>query len=241
MALRMRKKTAIAGMLVLAVGLAVILHPALLAWIGRRLIAEDSKQKSDVAVVLNTGVEIYPRLMAAAALYRQGWVDGVCINGNRKSDTLRRLEALGLQPCCPWFENHLRILSLLGVPRSAVRIVDAPNAYDTISEAEAAGQHLLASGVKRILLVTSKYHTRRAGFIWKRRFGKKMGVRTVAAPDDPFDADHWWRDGRQIRWVLAEYGAWVYYGWRVLGEGKAAGVRTPSARQGGVDGPRPKA
>ncbi len=38
----------------------------------------------------------------------------------------------------------------------------------------------------------------------------------VSAQTDPYDPDHWWKDGRQIRWVLAEYGGWVYYWWQTM-------------------------
>jgi len=34
---------------------------------------------------------------------------------------------------------------------------------------------------------------------------------------DPYDPGSWWRNGRQIRWVMAEYGAWIYYWWKTLG------------------------
>ena len=33
----------------------------------------------------------------------------------------------------------------------------------------------------------------------------------VPAEEDPFKPDGWWHDGRQIRQVLSEYGAWLYF------------------------------
>ena len=44
----------------------------------------------------------------------------------------------------------------------------------------------------------------------------KLKVISVSAKTDPFDPDSWWRKGRQIRWVLAEYGAWIFYYWQEL-------------------------
>ena len=35
---------------------------------------------------------------------------------------------------------------------------------------------------------------------------------------DIYNPQGWWREGKQIRWVLAEYGAWIYYYWKVLKE-----------------------
>jgi uncharacterized SAM-binding protein YcdF (DUF218 family) len=221
-----KKKYIILGLVGL-LGLIVLFHPVWLSLAGRFPVLDEPRKKSDLAVVLNTGVEIYPRLMAAAELYRQEWVGGVAVNGNRKSDTLREMERMGLRPCCPWYEDHLRILALLGVPRTRVVVIAAEDAYDTVSEAERVGRRLLATGTKSILLVTSKYHTRRAGFIWKRLYGDRLAIRVVAAKNDPFTTEGWWRDGRQIRWLLAEYGAWGFYWWkRLLHGGSRPGGQT---------------
>jgi hypothetical protein len=36
----------------------------------------------------------------------------------------------------------------------------------------------------------------------------------VSAKTDPYDPGGWWKDGRQIRWLMTEYGAWIYYYWK---------------------------
>lgn len=186
----------------------------MLEMIGRFVIQDETPVASDAVVVLYTGSEYYPRLLQAAKLYRQGLAAKVVINGNRQTETLRRLETQGFQPCCDWQENYVRILSLYGVPAEDIITIGAEDVYDTISEAAAVGPHLIESGLRSILITTSKFHTRRAGHIWKRMFVSDLSIRMVAAEDDPFDPRIWWRDGRQIRWVLAEYGAWFYYGWK---------------------------
>lgn len=207
-------RTAVA-LLAVALIMVIALNSLWLGALGRFLVHEDDLAKSDAVVVLNTGVEIYPRLMQAAEIYRGGWAQQVVVNGNRKSDELRKLENMGFEPGCPWYENHFRILSLLGVPRQRIRAISAENAYDTISEAVAVGEKLADSGIRSVLIVTSKYHSRRAGYIWKRLFGERLSVRMVAAQSDPFAAGGWWKEGRQIRWVLAEYGAWPFGMWKL--------------------------
>lgn len=172
--------------------------------------------RADAAVVLYTGVEYYPRLMEAARRYTDGLVKSIVVNGNRKSDILRRLEKKGFVPCCHWAEDTIRILGLFGVPRDRIITVSAEDAFDTISEAEAVGKELLQSGIRSILLTTSKSHTRRARHIWNRLYGDRLSITAVSARTDLYDPDGWWRDGRQVRWVLAEYGAWVYYWWMTM-------------------------
>jgi uncharacterized SAM-binding protein YcdF (DUF218 family) len=203
------------GLLFLGLLLYVVRVPAMTS-IGEWIVRDEPAVKSDAAVVLNTGVEFYPRLIQAADLYRKGLVNTVVINGNRKTREMRQLERKGFLPCCPWYENAIRILLLLGVPRDRVITVDAEDACDTISEAAAVGKKIIARGIETVIIVTSKYHTRRAGFIWKRLYQGRLTVRTVAAETDPYSPEGWWKSGRQTRWVMAEYGAWVYYYWKKL-------------------------
>ncbi|MEW6673297.1 MAG: YdcF family protein [Thermodesulfobacteriota bacterium] len=205
-----------AVVILVAAGAVYLFSAPVLTAIGGFIVVDDVPVRSDAIVVLNSGVEYYPRLIEAASLYKRGFAQTIVINGNRKSDVLRELEGKGFEACCPWHENSVRILSLFGVPRSHVVNISLEDAYDTISEAKVLGKDLLSRGFKQIIITTSKYHTRRAGFIWKKLFKNQLAVRTIAAKKDPYDPGGWWREGRQIRWVLAEYGAWVFYVWKSI-------------------------
>jgi uncharacterized SAM-binding protein YcdF (DUF218 family) len=189
---------------------------------GNLLILDQTPVPCDAAVVLCTGVEYYPRLAEAGSLYRSGLARQIVINGNRKTEFVRELERQGYEQCCPWYENTLRVLELFGVPRKAVIWVKAEDAYDTVTEARVVGKDLLDREMKSVIVTTSKFHTRRAHHIWKEVYGDKLKLFSVAAKDDPFDPKGWWKDGEQVRWVLAEYGGWIYYLWKRLG-GESAG------------------
>ena len=135
-----KKKLLYAGLIGLMVLMVlVIFGPYILTAAGQWLVVSDDPAQSDAIIVLNTGVEIYPRLIEAAALYTAGYADKIVINGNRKTDVLRELEGKGFQGCCAWHENSTRILVLMGVPRDNVIPVSAEDAYDTVSEAEIVG------------------------------------------------------------------------------------------------------
>jgi len=189
----------------------------ILSGVGQFLICDENPVASDAIVVLNTGMEYYPRLIEAANLFRKGLAQKVVINGNRKTDVLRDLEKRGFEECCPWYEDRVRILEILGVPRKEILPLSAEDVYDTVSEAEAVGRELVRKGLRRVIIITSKSHTRRAGYIWTAMFRDRLSICTVAAKTDPYDPKGWWKQGRQIRWVLAEYGAWVYYWWKRIG------------------------
>jgi len=196
----------IAGLLLI-----LMLHGYLLRAVGNFLIVNPLSEKAEAVVVLSTGMAYYPRLMQAAALYRQGLVRKVVINGNRKSDALRDLETRGFVPCCPWFERAYRILELEQVPRTDLIAVSAEDAYDTVSEARLVGAALEQKGIGSIIVTTSKFHSRRALYIWQRLYADTFTyIGMSAAAQDPFNPHNWWRSGRQIKWVLSEYGAWLY-------------------------------
>ena len=196
--------------------LIVFFSGTILRTIGHLIVVDEEPGRSDAAVVLNTGVEYYPRLIQAADLYRRGLAAHIVINGNRKTKTLRNLERQGFQKCCPWYADSIRILAMFGVPESKIIRISNEDAYDTVSEADVVGKELLKRQWTTIIIATSKYHTRRARFIWQKMYEDRLAVYMVAAQDDPYDPNNWWRDGRQIRWLLAEYGAWVFYWWKEL-------------------------
>ena len=195
-----------------------LFHKPVLRMIGHWIVINEEPHHSEAVVVLCSGVEYYPRLIEAAQLFNRGIVKKIIINGNRKTDEIRELEAKGYQPCCAWYEDSLRVLDVFNVPRSAIIPISMEDAYDTISEAKGVGEVVISRGIGQIILTTSKYHTRRALYIWKKLYKNKLKISMVAANKDPYDPDNWWKDGRQIRWLMAEYGAWIYLAWKNIME-----------------------
>jgi len=185
----------------------------LLPALGTFLVTDMPPQKADAIVVLNTGVDYYPRLIEAAQLVKEGYASRVVINGNRKTSILRELEAAGFTPATPWDADRRQILNLLGVNDEQILSVSVEDAYDTISEAQGIAPSLRQQGFKQLLVVTSRFHTRRAGYIWSQLFGNGYVITPVAARKDPFNPKGWWQEGRQIKQLLAEYGGWLFYFW----------------------------
>ena len=196
----------------------IVISGALFRIMGDMIVADEKASPADAVVVLNTGLEYYPRLIQATDLYRQGLAANVVINGDRKTDTLRDLERKGFKRCCPWYADSVSILAMLGVPEDKIMRISNQDAYDTVSEADAVGRELIKRKLATVIITTSKYHTRRAKFIWQKMYKNRLTIFMVSAKTDPYDPDNWWKDGRQIRWVLAEYGAWLYYWWKEITE-----------------------
>lgn len=186
----------------------------LLAALGGWLVVDDAAEQADAIVVLSSGVDIYPRIVHAAHLYREHRAPFVIINGDRRNAAFRELQQAGFRRPCSWDAEIRAILGFLGVPDGDIVSVSAPDAFDTVSEAAAVIPELRARGWKRIIVTTSDYHSRRARTIWQA-LAPDLEPRMSAAMDGQFQAHAWWRDGRQIRWVLAEYGGWLAQYWRL--------------------------
>ena len=155
-------------------------------------------------------------LIQAADLFRRGLAEHVVINGNRKTDSLRELERMGFKRCCPWDSDSVSILTMLGVPEVNIIRISNEDAYDTVSEAEMVGRELIGRNWTTVIITTSKFHSRRAKYIWQKAYEEQLTIAAVSAKTDPYDPDNWWTDARQIRWVLAEYGAWIFYWWKEI-------------------------
>jgi len=165
------------------------LSRALLGRLGHGLVRRDRVESADAVVVL--GGAPRARCAEAAALVRAGWAPLVlCVGGVGEPPR----EAL----------RSARRLDALGLPAAAVRICPAA-APGTAEEAAVAVAVAQESGWTRILVVTSPYHTWRAGGLFDRRAAAAgLDVRLVPTSHDVYDPDGWWRTARQRRLVRNE-------------------------------------
>jgi uncharacterized SAM-binding protein YcdF (DUF218 family) len=67
------------------------------------------------------------------------------------------------------------------------------DALSTDEEARAVLPELEKRGIGSFLLVTSNFHTARAGKIYRRLVPSQVELRTIAAPDPYFSPYGWWR------------------------------------------------
>jgi len=199
---------------IVLVSILIFFSGTILRRIGSMIVVDDRPLYSDAVVVFFTGVEYYPRLIQAAGIYRRQLTRKVVINGNRKTAILRELENKGFERCCPWYMDFVRILTLLGVSEKDIITISAENAYDTMSQAQAVGGELIRRRFSKVIITTSKFHSRRAKYIWQNMYKNRSTIYVSPAAADPYDPRKWWQDGRQIRWVMAEYGVWLYYWWK---------------------------
>ena len=164
--------------------LSALLHTQILSALGSYLVNAGPPAKADIALVLD-GDEAGQRILTAAQLVRDGFAPQVLVSGSTG--------VYGQHSCdlaIPFAVKH-------GYPESYF-IHFENEASSTVDEARLALTFIRKSGYRRILLVTSDYHTRRASLIYRTQAAELTFI-TIAAPDKYFSATGWWhyREGRK--------------------------------------------
>jgi uncharacterized SAM-binding protein YcdF (DUF218 family) len=180
--------------------LLVVLAAAIVAWrgVGRWLVREDPLTHADALVVLSGGLPY--RAEAAAHYFESGYAGEVWLT--RPEGPSDQLKELGIQYVGEEDYNR-QILSHLHVPESDVRVLP-DTIIDTEQEVEDITRELRKAGKSRVIIVTSPEHTRRVRALWRHLAGEDLKAIVRAAPEDPFDADHWWRNTRDALSVVRE-------------------------------------
>jgi uncharacterized SAM-binding protein YcdF (DUF218 family) len=164
---------------VLLLMLAVVTRSAWLTALGGFLVRAGAPVRADYAVVL-AGDAHGVRVLTGAELVRQGFVRKAIVSG----------------PCCCYGVNESDMAVAFAVKHGYPEdyFIKAPHeATSTWEEANQLMPELRRLGARSFLLVTSDYHTRRAG----RYFAKLadgMTMHVVAAPDVNFHVNSWWRN-----------------------------------------------
>jgi uncharacterized SAM-binding protein YcdF (DUF218 family) len=207
----LRKKPALrnilaAGMVILLLAILVFaFRSQILTSIANYLIINDSLQPADAIFLLNSDYDIRP--FHAADLYEQGLAPVVVIA--RAENT--RVVDLGLVPNDT--DISVGVMERLGVPPEKIIILPFPGGTtSTFDEAAAFKQYVEENQVRRIILVTSAFHTRRARWIFEVTLaGLPVTLEMAAVPYIGFDQTNWWKDETGLITLDNEYIKLVYY------------------------------
>jgi uncharacterized SAM-binding protein YcdF (DUF218 family) len=110
-------------------------------------------------------------------------------------------------------ELVITILQGLGVPLYAIE-TSAQEVTNTWDEAQEVSNLVEQKGYKSVLLVTSKYHSRRAYLIFKDALKGKATVVSVPSSYDSSDPESWWKRDEDAKKVIMEYQKLLVYYWR---------------------------
>jgi len=155
-----------------------------LTGLGWYLVKADPPAKADIIVVL-AGDYFGNRILAAGDLVRQGFAPKALVSGPAHF--------------YGHYESDYAIPFAVQMGYPAPYFVAFPNdGMSTASEAEAVIGELRKLRVHNVEIVTSNFHTRRAGHAYRSR-AKDLEFHVVAAPDPYFTPNGWWtnREGRK--------------------------------------------
>jgi uncharacterized SAM-binding protein YcdF (DUF218 family) len=175
--------------------------------IGRWLVVQDPLVHSDAIVVLSG--QLPERALEAARLYRAGYADQVWVSqGLSPAEELKPMKIFFLGED---FYNE-KVLLAQGVPLDSIRILERPSA-NTEEEVREISEDLRRDSLHRVIVVTSKPHTRRVRTIWRELVGSDPGLIVRYATDDAYDGAHWWRHTHDaldiVRETLGLFNAWA--------------------------------
>jgi uncharacterized SAM-binding protein YcdF (DUF218 family) len=181
--------------------LAVLIAAFLFRSAGRYLVVEHSLERSDAIVVL-AGARV-ERWLEAVDLYHAGWAPRIVLSAGRIEPAEVRLHELGVR-YPPEAELVRDAMVQLKVPAAAIDTL-RHSLDNTAQEAAAIREASATAGWKRLIVVTSVYHTRRAWFAFSREFrGTSIEVRVRATRYDLAKPDRWWTARTDFRWVTSE-------------------------------------
>jgi uncharacterized SAM-binding protein YcdF (DUF218 family) len=180
---------AIVAALLLLTAILAIRWQATLTSLGSFLVDSQPPQKADLIVVL--GGDFWgPRVLTGAELARLGYAPIALISGPPYHER-------------PQGELAIEFLVKKGYPKELFQVF-AHHANSTIAEANALRGELARRHVKRVLLVTASYHSRRATIVLTL-FCPGVQFISVPAPDPNYHIVNWWNDDSSRQLFFSEW------------------------------------
>jgi len=170
--------------------LVVALHPFWLPALGHLLVSHEPPRKADLILVL-AGDWLGNRIVKAGQLAREGYAPKVLVSspgflyGVREGDL-----AIG------YAINH-------GLDASLFDLVPI-NGNSTRTEAVELLAEARKRGARKLLIVTSDFHTRRSRLIYQDLCGN-LQVHVTAADHPNYEPDQWWKTRESRKTWLLEF------------------------------------
>lgn len=178
----------------------IILAPFLASW----LVVGKSIERADALLILAGGSAFHERTRLAAELYRDGAAPTILLTNDGEQSGWDQSE----QRNPYFFERAKRELTAAGVPSTAIELLPGV-VRSTRDESESIRILAGERGLRRILIVTSAYHTRRA--LWTFERGRSAGTEFGIVSPSAAGEWYWWLTPKGWRDVGGEYVKLGYY------------------------------
>lgn len=175
----------------------------ILRGMGNALIKEDTVMPVDATFVLSGNSN--ERCVKAAELYKEDLTPLVIATGGGINQAIL---AYGLEITDA--ELARKALRRYGVDSVDIRAIS--RGTSTFEESEQILGYAQREGFSRIIVVTSKFHTRRVRKVFRKKF-RDMGIDVIVVGADPeeYDLNEWWTSEPAMIFVNNEYAKTLYY------------------------------
>lgn len=201
-----RKRTLIVWAICLA---GLVLATFCFVYAASFLVVETPPKQMDVGIVLAGD---FSRALYASDLYHQGFVPRIWLSRPERERSLRQLDAVGV-PYPRQEEVSRAVLLQKGVPADRIEMF-GNGVVSTIEEARAVAEFLgQRPDIHSLLLITSRFHVRRAEAIFRTilQAYPHLEIHAVGSPYDGFVVDQWWKDRDSARQVVLETAKWLLF------------------------------
>ena len=191
------KQSLVLVVLLSLVGALVLLG---LSQLGYWLVVADPLEPAGAIVVLSGRVPF--RAMEAALIYREGLAPEVWLTKEVVRPEELALDRLGVAVVRDEVYNRA-VLERLGVKREAIHLL-GDGIWNTADEVRLVASELGRNHGERVIIVTSKSHSRRVRATWSAIVGASPRAIIRYAREEPYDARGWWRNTRDALDVSRE-------------------------------------
>jgi uncharacterized SAM-binding protein YcdF (DUF218 family) len=167
--------------------------------LGFYLSPQSTLSKSD-AIVAISGGETRSRTLEAIRIYKEGWAPKLIFSG------------AALDPNSPSnAEAMQRIAIENGVPAEDILLDET--AANTNGNAAGVASIVQDQGYKKIILVTSPYHQRRASVTFARKLPKDVAILNHSTTDENWRRSAWWANDYSKELTIAELQKTLFVVW----------------------------
>ena len=175
--------------LAIILGVLAVLATAFFVGIGYYLSPQSKLEKADAIVVISGG-QTTSRADKGIDLYKQGYSKNIIFSGAALDDGPSNAAAMQQQALSA------------GVNARVIYTDEA--SQDTYQNAVNSKEILQKLNEKKIILVTSPYHQRRAYETFKQVLGQDYTILNASAFDDRWSKSRWWEKGFAFNITLSE-------------------------------------
>ena len=183
------------GVLLILIVVGLLIYRPVLRAAGNFLIVSDPLETSDAIVILGGGDP--KRALEAVNLFKKGIAPFVVVTTENPPSIFEELKSRGII-LNQTFENYLKVVQGLGVPEDHVIRIE-PYVGDTLDEMTRIGEFARKRGWKKLVIVTSNFHTRRAKMTARYILEPEIRAAVIPCDKDSFDPSAWFESQAQTR------------------------------------------